>query len=172
MGCAPAAIAAALCAHFLLALALAPGMMFAFPAGRFLERGNKLVGYFFVLLASLYTYGVMTAWCVGVLLVFLTKADGSSVIPTLLLSYGAATSSFEFMAQKEQEGEHELQVGAWAAAFFARMGYIVMTLMVLTGRATLVDVTLAFAAVMALCAVLQLLAAQAHEQLPSVDATV
>jgi hypothetical protein len=43
------AIAAALFAHFLLALALAPGLMLAFPAGRFLERGNKPVAYFFLL---------------------------------------------------------------------------------------------------------------------------
>jgi hypothetical protein len=166
------AIAAALFAHFLLALALAPGLMFSFPAGRFLKRGNKFVAYFFLLLGGLYTYGVMTAWCVGVLLVFLSKADASSVIPTLLLSYGAATGSIEFMAQKEQEGEHELQVGSWAAAYFARLGYIVMMLMVLSGRATLIEVTVAFGTVMVVSLMLQFSAAYTGDQTPSAAATV
>jgi 4-amino-4-deoxy-L-arabinose transferase-like glycosyltransferase len=92
------------------------------------------------------------------------------VIPTLLLSYGAATSSFEYMAQQEQRGEQELQVSPWATAYFARLGYIVMMLMVLTGRVTLIDVTLAFGAVMILCAILQL--AGAPSEAPSPDAMV
>jgi len=73
---------------FGLAFVLMPGMfLFAMPGAYLLSRRSPLA-YPFLVLAPLYTLGVMTLWCVWVYYMYMQRADARSFIPLLVWSYG------------------------------------------------------------------------------------
>lgn len=139
-------IAALAISWLALSLALIPGLLLAAPATYFGEKNIKVGVYFIGFLSSLYTAGVITVWCVAVLFFFTMKADSSSIIPMLIWSYCVATGPLAWMAQKEQQGGDGF--ASIVATFFSQVGYIVMIVMVLFFRVTLMDVFIAFGAVM------------------------
>jgi hypothetical protein len=87
---------------FGLGLAMLPGLLLGAPAMAFHSKGIKVGFYFFGFLSSLYTIAVLTVWCIAILYVFAERADGGSIYPLLLWSYGVATGPIAWLAQKEQ----------------------------------------------------------------------
>lgn len=109
---------------FVVALLLAPGMGLAGVGAMALERGNKLAGWFFLLLASPWTYIVIIVWEIVIFNMFGKRVTPDNVIPMWLWSYGAATGVWSYMASKErQNGDGG---GAAAAAFGAQIAYIAL----------------------------------------------
>ena len=73
-----------------LGLAMAPGFILAAPAVAMIAKGNRVGGYLFGLLSTIYTVGILTAWCILVLVYYTKHADSNSIIPLLVWSYGVA----------------------------------------------------------------------------------
>jgi hypothetical protein len=48
-----------------LGLALTPSMLFSMPGAVALERGKYVLGILCLMAGNLWTYAVMTVWCVG-----------------------------------------------------------------------------------------------------------
>jgi len=92
--------------HWILAGLLIPGfILFQVPAMALGDGGgNKLLSRCLFLLSLAYTYLIFSSWCLVILFIaiiyFANDLDAS--IPILLWSYGVATTSISFMAQKEQ----------------------------------------------------------------------
>lgn len=112
---------------FVIGFALMPGMLFAGPAMMFLEKGKKIIGAFFGFLSVLYTIGLLTVWCLYILDKFTLLADGSSLIPMLIWSYGVAMAPWIFLAQKDQQGGGN----EWSifTTFFAEISYVIAMIM-------------------------------------------
>jgi hypothetical protein len=115
-----AGIAMSFFAPFLLGLALLPALIFGAPAMFLARRGVTIGLYFFSFLGSLYTAVIITVWCVGVAIYFLENASSSAFWPTLVWSYGVATSPWTYMAQREDA------IPAMLAAFFAQLAFLAM----------------------------------------------
>lgn len=122
-------IAAFFVSSFALGLVLMPTMLLAAPAAYCAERGNTVGLLCFGSLASLYTIGVITVWCCGVLFFFLKDATHASLIPTLIWSYGVATGPWAYMASKEQQGGSGF--ASTMATFLAELAYVVIILLIL-----------------------------------------
>ncbi len=98
-------------------LLILPGLLFAAPGAAALERGNTVVGVFCAALSGLWSYGVVTAWCLAVFAYVPEFAGkGQSLQPYFLLSYALATSPWAYLAQKDRQG------GAGEASSFATAG--------------------------------------------------
>lgn len=109
---------------FAVSLLLAPGYGLAGIGAMALERGNKFVGWFLLLLASPWTYIVIIVWEIVIFNMFGKRVTLDNVIPMWLWSYGAATGVWSYLASKErQSGDSG---GAAAAAFGAQIAYVVL----------------------------------------------
>lgn len=128
-----------------LGIAMAPGLLLAAPAAMFQEKGRVVAAIAFGFLSSLYTVAVLTIWCMAVLLFFMKRADASSIIPTLLWSYGVATGPIAWLAQKDLQAGNEF---AMVSSFFAQLAYLLVVLVFLFTSATLFDVLVLFGVVM------------------------
>lgn len=129
----------------LVGLAMTPGLIFAMPAAAMLEKGNKIGGFIFGFLGTLYTVGVLTAWCVLVLVYCIKQANAESIIPVLIWSYGIATGPIIWLAQKD------LQTGsiyAMITTFFIEIAYVLTILGILLIGMSLIDVLFLFGIVM------------------------
>ena len=82
---------ASLFSHFLLGLALIPGLALVAPAVAAGESRPRLA-LFLGALPLLYTAALVTVWCIGVLILLLRRADASSLIPICLLAYSIGTA--------------------------------------------------------------------------------
>jgi|ERR1700733_447441 len=129
-----------------LGIALLPSIGLGVLGLSFLEKKQKTFGYFFAFLGQLYTYSLLSAWCVGVLQIFLANSDTSSKIPLVIWSYGVATGPWTWMAQQEQRSGDS--PGSVLIAFFAQVGFIAMMMMVLFFDASVTAAAEAFAAIM------------------------
>ena len=70
---------------FALSFILMPGIfLFGMPGAYLLSRGSVLA-YPLVLLSPLYTFAVMTVWCVWVFHLYMQYADARSFLPLLLM---------------------------------------------------------------------------------------
>jgi hypothetical protein len=105
---------------FFLGLALMPGMLVEAPGIYFAKRRITIGVYFFGLLSSIYTYGLIAAWCGVVTFYFLSEAPAGAFWPLLILAYGTATAPWNYMAQRGQS------VADFEATFFMQVAYIVM----------------------------------------------
>lgn len=132
-----------------LGLVLAPGVIFALPAAAMLEKGNKLGGYFFGLLSNVYTVGILTAWCIAVLIYYINRADSDSLVPILIWSYGVATGPIMWLAQKEQN-EY-----AMITTFFVELAYVMTILAILFVGVSLPTVMVLFGAIMTVGLIVQ-----------------
>jgi len=128
-----------------LSIAMAPGLLLAAPAAIFHEKGKMLAAFAFGFLSSLYTVAVLTVWCIAVLFFFMKRADASSIIPTLLWSYGVATGPIAWLAQKELQAGNEFSM---VSSFFAQLAYLLVVLALLFTGVTLLDVLEIFGVVM------------------------
>ena len=135
-----------------LGLAMVPGLIFAGPAAVMLEKGNKIGGYFFGLLSIIYKVGVLTAWCILVLVYYTKHADADSLIPVLIWSYGIATGPISWLAQKELQSGNE---HATIITFFIEVAYILTILAILLVGISLLNVLILFGVVMSIGLIVQ-----------------
>ena len=85
-----------------LSLALAPGLLFSGPGVLALGHRRYVIGSIALLLGNLWTFVVMTVWCVGSFyVVFRSYYIGGSIWPYLLWAYGMATGPWTYMAARE-----------------------------------------------------------------------
>lgn len=116
---------------FAISIALMPSMLFAAPAAIAIQKGRKLLGMFLGSLSVLYTYALMTVWCVWIMWLFTDSASDRSFIPLLIWSYGVALAPWMWLAQKDQQGEgNEYSI---LTTFFAQIAYIVGMIMLFLG---------------------------------------
>ena len=146
---------------FGLGLAMMPGLLLAAPAAALQSKDNRLGFYFFGLLSIVYTYAVLIAWCILVMLYFANRADGDSVIPTMLWAYGAATGPIAYLAQKDLQSGNEY--GA-ISTFFAQAAFVVSVLTAFILRPGLLAVILIFSAIMSIGLILQVAMAFAADR--------
>jgi hypothetical protein len=134
---------------FGLGLAMIPGLIFAAPAASMVEKGSKIGGYFLGLLSTLYTYGVLTAWCLAILTYYLKNADNESIIPLLIWSYGVATGPIAWMAHKERN-EYSM-----ISTFFIQLAYLIDIVGILFVDVSVSDMMMIFGIVMTVGLVIQ-----------------
>lgn len=135
-----------------LGLAMAPGLIFVVPAAVMLEKGNKIGGYFFGLLSTIYTFGILTAWCILVLVYYTKHADVDSIIPVLIWSYGIATGPIAWLAQKGLQSGNEY---AMITTFFIAVAYILTILAILLAGVSLLNILILFGVVMSIGLIVQ-----------------
>lgn len=142
-----------LLSHYLLAIIIMPGLLLAGPAVVLIEKGKTFLAFPFLLLSQLYTYAVISAWCMFVFYFFMRQAGQDTFWPLLIWSYGVALGPWMYMARKEQ------QVGTGDASamttFFAQVAYIVVALVVVLGSAALIDLAIIFGAIMLVAMLIQ-----------------
>src|SRR3546814_113047 len=109
----------------LISFAMLPGMLLAGPAVMMDKKGIKSGFYLFGFLSAVYTFGVLTAWCLFVLFFFSHRGSESAGVPLLIWSYGAATGPIAYLAQKDMQSGNEY--GA-LAAFFSQVAFILVML--------------------------------------------
>lgn len=154
-------ILALIVSGMVIGLAMMPGMIFAAPAAVMLEKGNKFGGYFFGFLSSLYTIGVLVAWCVLVLIYYTKQANHDSIIPVLIWSYGIATGPITWLAQKDLQGGNEY---AMVSTFFIQVAYLLTILGILFIGMSLLNVLVLFGVIMAIGLIVQFSMAYLTEQ--------
>ena len=142
-----------------LGIALMPSLFLGGVGAVFANKHSRL-GYLTLgFLSSLYVAALMTVWCVGILVVFMNRAGQESWIPTLLLSYGAATGPWAFMASKEIRSDGSGGDMAALAAISAQGAYILIVFVGLVAAATLQTLAITFAVVMLGVVAIQMAAA-------------
>src|SRR5664280_2910275 len=117
-------LAAFICSSFLLGLALLPGMAFAVPATMAAERNRFLAAGCFAVLGNIWTYGVLTAWCVGSFLLIVSEHTSGSLWPYLLWSYSVVTGPWTYLASREAQADPNSFSST--TAFAACLGAIAM----------------------------------------------
>ncbi len=139
--------------HFLLGIILMPGLALGVPAALLLEKGMTILAFPFVFLSQVYTYAIITGWCILVFYIFMSRADHDTFWPLLIWSYGVALGPWMYMAQKEMQGG----TGDAAAmtTFFAQIAYITMALVGIFTRASIVDLVMVFGGIMLLGMLIQ-----------------
>lgn len=129
----------------LLGFAMLPSILLAAPAVTMMEKNIKIGGYFFGLLSTIYTLGVLSAWCILVLLYYTDHATSSSIIPVLIWSYSVATAPIMWLAQKDLQSGND---HAMISIFFIEVAYILSILGILFVGASLIEIMVLFAVVM------------------------
>jgi len=140
---------------FLIGFALMPSLLLVAPAAYFMERGKSIGLILFGGLSSVYTLGLVTVWCCGILYLFVKDATAASLIPRLIWSYGVATGPWAYMASKEQTNDG----GGFASAmstFLAQVAYIVIMIVIIFFPISLLGAVKIFAAFMLVGLVLQM----------------
>jgi hypothetical protein len=96
---------AAACAPLWTSILLLPGLVFAGPGIAAIERGYTVTGIALASLSGLWTYIVVTIWCIAAFwYVPHYWTHGQPIVPFLLFAYSVATSPWAIMAQKESQG--------------------------------------------------------------------
>ena len=108
---------------WIISIFLAPTILLAMPMTAIIEK--RKFGFIYLLggVSSLWTYAVMTAWCVGAFIVIISNWDGGSIWPYVLLGYSLATGPWTYMASKEgSNGVDATSIGT----FFICLGSLAM----------------------------------------------
>lgn len=108
----------------LLGIALLPGLAFAFPATIAAERNRLITAGLFAVLGNIWTYGVLTTWCVGSFILIIADHKSGSLWPYLLWSYSVATGPWTYLAAREAQSDPNSF--ASTTAFAACLGAIAM----------------------------------------------
>ena len=138
---------------FLVSFALMPGLLFVGPAIIAMERGKRIGAVLFGSLSILYTAALITAWCICIMWLFMRSSSESSIIPSLIWSYGVALAPWMWLAQKDQQaGGNEFSI---FTTLFAQISYIVAMIMFFLG-ATLGTIGVTFGVIMLIAAILQI----------------
>lgn len=99
------AILLSMVSSFLISLVMMPGALFAVPAMKSMEKGNRILGYFFMLCSNFYTYAVLFFWEMKVLDMFIPyigRGD-KGLVPILILAYCVTISPVSYLASKERD---------------------------------------------------------------------
>jgi CarD family transcriptional regulator len=91
---------------FLLGLLLLPGMVFAAPAAKALEKGMTITFATFPVFSLVYTFTVFAVWGIVIFAYFMQSLSGSLVLPTALWSYAVASGPVAFLASKERDNPY------------------------------------------------------------------
>lgn len=144
---------AGLLSHGLLSIIMVLGLLLAGPAFVLIEKGRTFLAFPFLLLSRLYTYAVISAWCMFVFYFFMRRADQDTFWPLLIWSYGIALGPWMYLVQEDQKGG----TGDASAmiTFFAQVAYIVVALVVIFGSAALIDLAIIFGAIMLVAMLIQ-----------------
>ena len=137
---------------FIIGIALIPAMIFAAPSIALIEKGHKFIGYIIGMLGMIYTIGILSAWCLVVLITYMREATPDSIIPVLIWSYGVATGPISYMAQKEMQSGNEF---SGITTFFLQIAYIITILAILFIRINFFDVLVIFGVVMTVAIIIQ-----------------
>ncbi len=109
---------------WILSFALMPSLIFALPAAKAAEKGHVGTAVFIGFFSMLYTAAVMVVWSFIIMKSYSHMGPESAQWPLLLLSYGAATGPWAYMASKEAQGADGSPHSAlWV--FFLSVGYII-----------------------------------------------
>jgi hypothetical protein len=138
----------------LLGFALMPSLLLTAPATYCAENGKTAGLVFFGALSSVYILGLITAWCCGVLYLFVKDASAGSLIPRLLWSYGLATGPWTYMAAKDAQGGESF--ASMLATFLAQLAYVTIIFLVIFTPVTIVEAVKVFAAFMTVGLVVQM----------------
>lgn len=120
--------------------------------------------YFFGFLSAVYTFAVLSAWCLFILYFFSGRADENSSIPLLVWSYGVATGPIAYLAQKDLQSGNEY---GGLAAFFSQVAFVLVMLAILLVNPSNLTVIVMFGTVMAIGMLLQLAIAFAESRAAS-----
>ncbi len=145
-------------ASFGIGFAMMPSLLFAVPAMSLIEKGNNFFGYIFLLLSSLYTYGILTLWCILILTYYMNQVDNDSIIPVLIWSYGVATGPIGFIAQKER---NEYSV---IATFFIQIAYFISIISIYFIGLTFLNLLIIFGITMSIGLLIQFTLAMLMEK--------
>ena len=115
------AVVAFMGGKFLISLLLLPTLGLGFLSGAAAHRNLYLATGLCSTLANVYTVFIMALWGLVFMHLYLSNAHPNTVVPTLLLSYGPATSPWAYMAATEGE---DLSVST-ISTFFLQVAYLV-----------------------------------------------
>jgi hypothetical protein len=131
-----------------------PGLIFAAPALMLAQKGKLVLAFPLMLLSQLYTYLVVTAWCIFVFIFFMSHSSSNLFWPLLIWSYGVALGPLMYMVQRENmTGNSD---GAWMTTFFAQLAYVAMALTAAFAHVSWLDLAMVFGGFMLLGMVIQL----------------
>ena len=147
-------VLALLFSWLILGIGMMPSACLPFIAVYFAERFRPLM-YLFSLLNQLYVIALMSAWCILVFEYFMVRATPDSLIPTLIWSFGVATGPWGWMASKEESGTAGATTST-VIAIFGQLGYVAITVMLLTLPVNLLDLLVAFVLVMLIGSIIAL----------------
>lgn len=133
--------------HYILGLAMLPGLALSAPAAVMAEKRPTLA-LILGIPGLLYTAALITIWCMGVLAFLMRGATPQTWFPLLLLSYSIGTAPWAYMAQHEIRGGGG--EGAMVATFFMQLAFLVNMAYVVIGRPTLLALWIIFASIMGL----------------------
>jgi hypothetical protein len=99
--------------------------MLLWGAGNIGSETEKQNGFLFALMGTLYITALRIGWCLVILNRFTAMPDRStSIIPVLLLSYGAATGPWQDLARKDINNPHSI-----ISTFFTQIAFLVAMFM-------------------------------------------
>lgn len=93
--------------HFLISLILAPSLIFMLPMASRRMSNSIIIAMSITILSLVYTYATMIIWTAVIFWNFTDTVRDGDLIPALLWSYAAATSSWSFLAQKDELAGNE-----------------------------------------------------------------
>lgn len=94
----------AVAAPFWASLLIMPGLIFTIPAVAAMEKGHTMSGTILASLSGLWTYGVVTGWClVAFWYVSVHRHGGEPILPFLLFAYAVATAPWALLARKDAQ---------------------------------------------------------------------
>jgi len=103
------ALAVALFGAFFCGFLSMPGLLFSAPGVALYQKKGilRLISYPLLFLGLLWTFMVMSIWALGIFHIFLDKSDSTTLVPMMLVAFGAATGPWSYMAQQEARGGNE-----------------------------------------------------------------
>ena len=131
---------------FVISIALMPALIILVPLHGCSEKNNKFGLYSLGFISSLYTNGVLTAWCISVLYFFAISATNSNYIPILIWAFTVATTPLNYMARKELQSGNESY--ALVSAMFAQIAFLITAASLLLFNVSVLDLVIIFATVM------------------------
>ena len=132
--------------HFLLATVIIPGLVLAGPAAVLVGKGKTFLAFPLLLLSQLYTYAVITVWCMFVFYMFTSQVNEVTYWPLLIWSYSVALGPWNYLAHKETQGGRG--DGLTITTFFAQVAYLVVALVVIFSSVTLMGLAVIFGVIM------------------------
>jgi hypothetical protein len=140
--------------HWIISIALMPGMLLVMPAMLAIQKGKKVIGSILGSLNILYTMILITIWCLYIMAMFVNMASDKSIVPALIWSYGVALGPWMYLAQKDQLGGGGSSFSA-ITTLLAQIAYITTIIMFFFG-ASAGSISKTFGAIMLIAGMCQI----------------